>query len=307
MVNHPCVRIFGIPMDLGQQRRGVDMGPSALRYAGLRERLKHLGYEAHDIGNVTVPQAEEDEVAQNKDALEGKAHYLPEVVNVLKAAYGQISQHLKADEYGIFMGGDHSMSIASVSAVTRLYGDNVGVLWVDAHTDMNTPQTTPSGNIHGMVLAALLGYGPPALTDIGYQGTKLKPENVAMVGIRDVDVEERQTVARSGVKVYTMRHVDESGMRDVARGILERFAHLDYIHISLDLDSCDPSIAPGVGTPVLGGLTYREAHLLMEILSDSGKVRTMDVVEINPILDHSNATAEIALELIASLFGQRII
>jgi arginase len=197
------------------------------------------------------------------------------------------------------------MSIGTVAAVLRQ--EKVGVLWVDAHADMNNPRTSPSGNIHGMSVAALLGDCPPQLSDIGYPGPKMQPDQVAMIGLRNLDPEEKKKVSRTGIYAHTMRDVDSHGVSDIAERILKHFDSFDHIHVSLDLDSCDPSIAPGVGTPVRGGLSYREAHLLMEILADSGKVRTIDIVEVNPILDNQNSTAKIAVELVGSLFGQRII
>lgn len=300
-----CVRVFGIPMDLGQRRRGVDMGPSALRYAGLNATLEGLGYTVCDSGNVFVPQVEQMAQAHAETPDGGMAYYLPEVAHICQQIYDQITAQLKPDERGIFLGGDHSMSIGTVAAVLKQ--ENVGVLWVDAHADINSPRTSLSGNIHGMSVAALLGDGPPQLTDIGYPGPKMKAAQVAMVGIRNLDMEERHSLRQNGIFLHTMREVDELGMSEVARRILHHFAAYEHIHVSLDLDSCDPSIAPGVGTPVNGGLSYREAHLLMEILADSGKVRTVDIVEVNPILDHQNTTARIAVELMASLFGQRII
>ncbi len=296
------VRIFGIPMDLGQQRRGVDMGPSAIRYAGLQRQLTQLGFDVYDCGNITAPQAEQVETPATT---EGNILYLQPVAAVCAQIYAEVGACLAADEYGIFLGGDHSMSIGTVAAV-RQQADSA-VLWIDAHADMNTPQTSPSGNIHGMPLAALLGRGPDALTRLGAHYPVLQPAQVAMVGVRDVDNSERAFVRASGAAVYTMREVDELGIGRVAARILEAFAPYPYIHVSLDLDACDPTIAPGVGTPVMGGLSYREAHLLMEILADSGKVRTVDVVEINPILDERNKTAQMAVELIGSLFGRRIL
>ncbi|MCU0498278.1 MAG: arginase [Anaerolineae bacterium] len=305
MTTSPKVRIFGCPMDLGQRRRGVDMGPSAVRYAGLQDRLKQLGYQTADHGNIIVPQAEETPTSFQNDPDFGRAYFLPEVAHVCELIFNEIDSHLHSDELGIFLGGDHTISIGTVSAVAK--HERVGVLWIDAHADMNTPRTSPSGNIHGMSVAALLGDCPPILSDVGFPGPKLQPDQIAMIGVRNLDHEERIRVAKSGMSVFTMREVDELGMSDVAARVLDFFDRFDHLHISLDLDSCDPSIAPGVGTPVLGGLSYREAHLLMEILADSQKVRTLDVVEINPILDNKNATAEIAVDLIASLFGQRII
>lgn len=296
------LRIFGIPMDLGQNRRGVDMGPSAIRYAGLHERLSALGYAVIDEGDITAPLPE---VAREQFDPEINAHFLPQIAQVCSDSYLRIVQALKSGERAVFMGGDHSISIGTVSAVADL--GRVGVLWVDAHADMNTPRTSPSGNIHGMSVAALLGDGPESLTGIGGQAPKLRGRDIAMVGLRNLDAAERKRVTQSGIKPFTMRDVDQLGMFRTAEQILEWFADYDTLHISLDLDSCDPTVAPGVGTPVPGGLTYREAHLLMEILSDSGKVRTVDVVEVNPMLDQQSQTAALAADLVASLFGQRII
>jgi arginase len=290
-------------MDLGQSRRGVDMGPSAVRYAHLSERLQELGYVPHDEGNVIVQQAEESIDPANAEL---NAHYLPQVMQVCQRTYHMIASRWQDNEFGLFIGGDHSISIATVAAVTALRGD-IGVLWVDAHTDMNTPQSSPSGNIHGMSAAVLLGEGPVDLVNIGYPGTKIKPQQLAMIGVRSIDEVERKRVRASGMRVHTMREIDEQGISAIAAQILEQFAPYAHIHVSFDLDSCDPSFAPGVGTPVLGGLSYREAHLLLEILADSGKVCSMDVVEINPILDNRNGTAEIAVEMILSLLGKDIL
>ncbi len=299
------VRIFGVPMDLGQKRRGVDMGPSAIRYAGLQKRLLRLGYVPHDGGNVNVPQVEEMEHPFHGDETTGKAHYLPQVAATCQWIYNHTLSCLQANEKVIFLGGDHSISIGTVAAVAK--DEPIGLLWVDAHGDMNTPHTSPSGNIHGMSLAVLLGDGPPELTDIGYPGPKIQPAQVAIIGLRELDIEEKKRLSKSGVTAYTMSQIDEHGIASLARIILGRFSHLNHIHVSLDMDSLDPGIAPGVGTPVSGGLTYREAHLLMEILAESGKVHSVDVVEVNPILDERNTTAEKAVDLVASLFGQRII
>jgi arginase len=301
-MNRQIARIYGVPMDLGQNRRGVDMGPSAIRYANLQAQLRAAGYDTCDMGNVAVPQAEE----KTDDPRNANAHYLPEVAQVCQAAHDQIYHTLQHDEVGIFMGGDHSIAIGTIAAVAAQKGD-IGVIWIDAHTDMNTPETSPSGNIHGMALAALLGAGPDALITIGSNRIKIKPENVVVIGVRDVDPEERVRVKASGITVYTMRDIDEQGIGAVVREILSHFERLQTLHVSFDLDSCEPRIAPGVGTPVPGGLTFREAHLLMEMLADSAKVRTMDVVEVNPILDIENRTAKVAVEMIASLFGKRIL
>lgn len=299
------VRIMGIPMDLGQTRRGVDMGPSAIRYAGLQEKFQRLGYEVHDCGNITTPQIEQIEAPFHSDDAIGRAHNLPQVAEVCRAVYQEAVSCIGPGERALFLGGDHSLSIGTVSAIAR--DEPVGVIWVDAHADINTPHTTPSGNIHGMCVATLLGDGPPALTDVGYKGPKLRQEQIAYIGLRDLDPPERNRLAGGDSLIYTMREVDEQGIGNLAPRILERLAGYKHIHVSLDMDSIDPASAPGVGTPVPGGLTLREAHLLMEILADSGKVRTMDIVEINPILDHRNETAVLAAALAASLFGARII
>lgn len=296
------VRIFGVPMDLGQNRRGVDMGPSAVRYAQLGERVKALGYTVYDEGNILVSQAEEippDDVTKPINA-----HFLPQIANVCQATYESILACWGDDEFGLFIGGDHSISIGTVKAVAQR--KNIGVLWVDAHTDINIPETSPSGNIHGMSVAVLLGEGPQKLLNVG-DGTTLQPEQFAMIAVRDVDEEEKIRVRESGITVHTMRAVDEQGIVAIAEKVLAQFADRDHIHVSFDLDSCDPQYTPGVGTPVMGGLRYREAHLLMELLADSGKVCSMDVVEVNPILDSRNQTAEIAVEMILSILGKNIL
>jgi arginase len=295
------VRIFGVPMDLGQNRRGVDMGPSAVRCTRIHSNLRKLGYTPLDEGNIAVSQAEEPLPTESGV----NAHYLPQVAQICQETYERITDRWRADEFALFIGGDHSISIATVAAAAS-HGQ-IGVIWVDAHTDMNTPETSPSGNIHGMPVAVLLGDGPEALARVGGKDIKLSPAQIAMIGVRSVDAIEAQRVRKSGIDVYTMREIDEQGIAAVARQVLSRFDHLDRIHVSFDLDSLDPRHAPGVGTPVIGGLTYREAHLLMEIFADSGKVKSMDLVEINPILDTQNRTAEIGVEMMMSLLGKQIL
>lgn len=295
-------------MDLGQSRRGVDMGPSAIRYAGLRDRLVRLGYEVHDSGNLSVPQLEQierHEAHPSHDEIHGHVHYLWDIVDICQHVYDEATTSTQAHERVIFLGGDHSISIGTVSAIAG--GEPVGVLWVDAHADINTPDTSPSGNIHGMSVAVLLGEGPQPLIDIGKAGAKLEPGQLAMVGIRELDPGERTRLRDKGVLVFTMREVDELGMATIAKRVLEHFAGFSRIHVSLDLDGLDPAVTPGVGTPVPGGLSYRETHLLMETLADSNKIRSMDIVEVNPILDDRNKTAAVAVELTCSLFGQRIL
>lgn len=285
-------------MDLGQSRRGVDMGPSAVRYAGLQARLERLGYRVEDMGNVSVPNREQD-------SADTSAKRLTAVTEACQAIYDFGRKCAEHNDLAIFLGGDHSMSIGSVKAMAE--DEPIGVIWVDAHGDYNTPDTSPSGNIHGMPVSVLVGEGPQPLVNIGKSSVAVKPHQVVQIGIRDLDSNERRRVLDSGIHVYTMRHVDERGMAAIARNALDILRPYKRIHVSFDLDSLDPAEAPGVGTPVPGGLTYREAHLLMEILGDSGLVRSMDVVEVNPILDRGNRTAEVAVEMVASLFGQRIL
>lgn len=294
------ITVVGIPMDLGQSRRGVDMGPSALRYAGLDERLRRLGFAVDDRGNIEIPERE-------TLPPEGGFAFLPAVVQAAQAMYAAARDAVAAGNLPVFVGGDHSVSVGTIGGATADGAGKVGVLWIDAHGDYNTPETSPSGNLHGMPLAALCGRGADALVNLGRPGAKLRCNDVAMIGIRDLDALEKVALRESGIAIYTMRDIDDRGIADVARQALRDLAHLDRIHVSLDMDSLDPDEAPGVGTPVPGGLSYREAHLLMELICEDGRVGSIDVVEINPILDLRNRTAEIALELIASLLGKTIL
>ena len=293
----PSICIVGMPMDLGQSRRGVDMGPSALRYAGLRKRLSALGCVVKDCGNVEIPV---------RDTLpsEGGMAFLPAVVEACEAIYQVGKEAMAAGDVPIFVGGDHSVAMGTVAAAA--HHGRTGVLWIDAHGDFNTPETSPSGNIHGMPLAALTGRGVPEMVNLGHPGAKVSAQDVMLIGIRDLDVEERELLRDSGAGVYTMREIDDRGIGPVAREAVKRLAHLPRVHVSLDMDSLDPREAPGVGTPVTGGLTYREAHMLMETIAESIAIGSIDVVEINPILDHSNRTAELAAELLLSLLGKKI-
>ncbi|MFQ3567185.1 MAG: arginase [Aggregatilineales bacterium] len=296
------IRIFGVLLDLGQKRRGVDMGPSAIRYAGLQRRLERLGFEVEDSGNIEVPIAEQIREQDNQQT-NVRAYNAATIGRVC----GEIREHmaaaLTAGEKVIFLGGDHSLSIGTVAAAL-LHDERIGVLWIDAHGDFNTPLTTPSGNVHGMVVAALMGQ-VPAVINMGSR--PLSPQQIAMIGVRDLDAEERVALLESGICIQTMRQVDENGIAGALREALQSLGDVSALHVSLDMDALDPQFAQGVGTPVQGGLTYREAHLLMELLADDGRVRSLDIVEINPILDSSNRTAELAVELVASLFGQRIL
>lgn len=293
-----AVQIIGVPIDLGQSHRGVDLGPGALRYAGLAARLEKLGYEVHDSGNLKVPVRE-------SLSHERQFNYLPSIREVCLAACAAAQEAVAKGHIPIFLGGDHSISVGTISGVTQV--EPAGVLWVDAHGDFNTLGTSQSGNIHGMALALLLGNGYPELVDVGRPGASLQPEDVVMVGVRDLDDQERENLRASGVTVYTMRDVDERGMGKIAPEALERLSHRRRLHVSLDVDALDPQASPGAGTLVPGGLTYREAQLLMEIIADSGRLSSLDIVEINPILDNLNKTATCAVELTASLFGKRII
>jgi arginase len=297
------VRIIGVPMDLGQSRRGVDMGPSAVRYAGLGARLRRLGWRVEDVGNLAVPTPEEDNAG---DPRPGGLHHLPAVARVCQAVCDAGRAAVGAGAFPIFLGGDHSIAVGTVAGVSAP-GETLGLIWVDAHGDYNTPESSPSGNVHGMPLAHLLGHGVPELIDIGYPGPKVRPENVALIGIRSLDEQERRDMLAGGMQVYTMRDIDELGIGAVARQVLGRLKRASRIHVSFDLDVLDPNLAAGVGTPVPGGLTYREAHLLMELLADSRQIGSLDLVEINPILDQGNHTAELAVELAASLLGQSIL
>ncbi|WP_448566680.1 arginase [Thermus sp.] len=285
------VAVVGVPMDLGAGRRGVDMGPSALRYARLLEELEALGLAVEDLGNVRVPLAE---------TLRGrKGPYLEEI----RQAALELKERLMAlsqEVFPIVLGGDHSLAMGSVSGVAR---GRLGVIWVDAHADFNTPETSPSGNIHGMPLAVLCGLGHPRLTE-AFQA--VDPRDVVLIGVRSVDPGEARLLKEMGVKVYTMHEVDRLGIARIAEEALEHLQGLP-LHVSLDADVLDPTLAPGVGTPVPGGLTYREAHLLMEILALSGRVRSLDLVEVNPILDERNRTALMMVGLALSLLGKRIL
>ncbi len=292
------IRLIGAPIDLGQSKRGVDMGPAAVRYAGLTRELEQLGYIVQDSGNITVPIRE-------TVAHEAVLHYLPSIGSVCGAVYeaGRLAVH--RGEMPVFIGGDHTLAIGSIGGVT--HEEAAGLIWIDAHGDFNTPRTTLSGNIHGMTLAVLLGDGYPELVNTGRPGPKLAAEDVVMIGIRELDPGERSRLRESGITIYTMRDIDERGIGAVTREALEQLEHLPRLHVSLDMDALDPLTAPGVGTAVPGGMTCRETQLMMEILADSRRCRSLDIAEINPVLDRGNRTALLAVQLAASLFGKRII
>jgi len=293
--------VIGVPMDLGAGRRGVDVGPSAIRYARLHEELSALGYEVEDVGDVEVPVVE---TLKTNGGEPGGLHYL----EAIRDACGELAARLAdldEDRFPIVLGGDHSISIGSVSGLARR--GRTGLIWVDAHADFNTPETSPSGNIHGMPLAALVGLGDGRLTGIGGPGPKVRPQDVVLVGVRSVDPGERELLREAGVVVYTMKEIDRMGVPTVAANVISQMQGLERVHLSFDADVLDPEVAPGVGTPVPGGLSYREAHLLMELLADAGIVTSLDLVEVNPILDERNRTARIVVELAASLLGKKIL
>ncbi len=296
---HLPIHILGVPMDFGQSRRGVDMGPSAVRYAELQKRLVSLGLEVRDGGNVAAPVVEEIDT----DPSDGIAHHAAAIGAVCRDVYARAREIADSGDIGIYLGGDHSISMGTVAAALDRQ-ENVGILWVDAHGDINTPETTPSGNVHGMVVASLMGLCPPVLT-IGER--RLTPDQIVYIGIRDLDPGERKLMREHGIRVFTMREIDEMGMAAVGREALAALGAANVLHVSWDMDSLDPQVVSGVGTPVPGGLTYREAHLLAEMLADDGRVRSLDIVEINPTLDRENHTAQVAVEIAASLFGQRIL
>jgi arginase len=299
------VRIIGVPMDLGQSRRGVDMGPSALRVAGLQARLKQLGHQVEDIGNIPVKQPEEQHYGEKH------AKYLNEIAETCRGLAEIVERALGEGFLPLMLGGDHSVAVGSLAGVASYFckqSKRVGCLWLDAHGDMNTPESSPSGNVHGMPMAAVIGYGAPQLVELMGFKPKVEPRNVALVGVRDLDAKERRLVKESGVHVFTMRDIDERGLREVMTEAL-RFASDETagVAVSLDMDFVDPSDAPGVGTPVRGGVTYREAHLAMEMIADSEAMVSLEVVEINPVIDLHNTTALLGVEMILSALGKRIL
>jgi len=292
-------------MDLGASRRGVDMGPSALRVAGLQTRLKQLGHQVEDIGNISVKQPEEMSYGEKR------AKYLVEIAETCKDLAEAVQKSLEESYFPLVLGGDHSIAAGAASGVSSFFRRDIkeiGYIWLDAHGDMNTPESSPSGNVHGMPLASIMGYGPPELVDLMGFSPKVEPGNIVIVGARDLDAQERKMMKKSGVHVFTMRDIDERGMREVMSDAL-KYAMDDTggIAVSLDMDFVDPSDAPGVGTAVRGGVTYREAHLAMEMIADSDAMASLEVVEINPVIDEHNRTALLGVELILSALGKKIL
>ena len=300
------IRVIGVPLDMGASRRGVDMGPSAMRVAGLESRLEALGHQVTDGGNLRV------EIAETQALGNESARYLAEIAETCTRTAEAVVKTLEEGMTPLLLGGDHSLAAGSVSGVAEFYrrqSQKIGVLWIDAHSDFNTPETSPSGNVHGMPLAALLGLGPETLANIFGYSPKIAAENTVLIGVRDIDAAERENLRRAGIaEVYTMRDIDERGMRTVMEEALRAAGRgTAGYHVSLDMDWIDPEDAPGVGTPVRGGATYREAHLAMEIIADHGRLLSFEIVEVNPIIDERNRTANLAVELACSAFGKKIL
>jgi arginase len=313
------VHILGVPMDHGAGRRGVGMGPSAIRIAGLHEKLKALGLSFVDHGDVLIRDVER---AQKAAQIEGKANHLGMIARACDAAHEHVRRIVKKGAFPLVIGGDHSIAIGTIAGLAKAYKEEetelrkkdpkveitMGVIWVDAHGDLNTPQTSPSGNIHGMPVAVALGDGPDQLTKIGGFAPKVYPNDVVLVGLRDIDRQEKQAILDSGVHAFTMKDIDERGMAAVMRDAINLATrNTDYLHVSFDIDSVDPRVAPGTGTTVFGGLTYREAHLAMEMVAESDALTSLEMVEVNPILDMHNQTGQLAVDLIASALGKTIL
>lgn len=295
------ISIIGVPMDLGQMRRGVDMGPSAIRYAGIVNRLEDLQYDIEDLGDIEIGSP-----SRKHTESETNLKNLKEVSEANQQLAKKVDNVVESGRFPLVFGGDHSISIGSLAGISKHY-NNLGVIWYDAHGDLNTADTSPSGNIHGMPLAASIGLGHKTLTDIGGYGPKLKPENIVIIGARSLDQGEKELIRENGIKVYTMHEIDRLGMTKVMEETIEYLkSKTDGVHLSLDLDGLDPTDAPGVGTPVIGGISYRESHLAMEMLAESNIITSAEFVEVNPILDEKNKTASVAVALMGSLFGEKL-
>lgn len=301
----PHIDLIGFPMDLGANRRGVDMGPSALRIAGIGEKLTALGFAVADLGDIPIEIMEKQAIANPR------LKYLHEIVKTSQMLADTVARSLAQGHFPLCIGGDHSMALGTIAGIAthcREQGLRPGVIWIDAHPDMNTEETTPSGNIHGMPLAAALGLGAPALTGIGGFSPKIASEDCALLGVRRIDALEKQTIRQLSMAVYTMTDIDRRGIDPVITEILDRFrGRVDHIHVSFDLDAVDPSVAGGVGTREPGGLSFREAHLIMETIAECGCMGSLEIAEVNPILDHQNQSAEFAAEIAASSLGLRIL
>ena len=294
------IAIIGAALDLGQGRRGVDMGPSAIRYAGLEERLISLGYTVRDEGNV------ETAVAEATALRDERARFLPEIHDTCELIAARVVQATERGDLPLVLGGDHSVALGTLGGLASVHGPG-GVLWIDAHSDINTPETSPSGNVHGMALAAALGLAGEGFGSEHWPLPAVDPGRVALIGVRQLDDGERRLLRETGVRVFSMSEVDRIGIERAVRESLDRTSGPGFVHVSLDMDVLDPDVAPGVGTPVRGGLTYREAHLALELVAESQLAGSLEVVEVNPILDRENTTALTAVELVASALGKTII
>ena len=299
------VHIHGVPLDLGGGRRGVDMGPSAVRIGGLGDRLARLGVAVADKGDLPAP------IAETRVARDPRKQYMREIARVCQRVHQRVHQSLVDEALPIVLGGDHSIAAGSVAASADFAASkrrDIGLLWIDAHGDMNTPETTTTGNVHGMPLAALLGPEPAELARIRQRPRRIRPDRSVLVGLRNVDELEKRLIRKAGINVFTMKDIDRHGIASIMKRALS-LASKDTlgIHVSFDVDVCDPIVAPGVGTPVKGGLNYREAHMVMEMIADSERMQALDVVEVNPILDIQNQTAILAAELVSSALGSRIL
>jgi arginase len=299
------VHIIGVPLDLGGGRRGVDMGPSAFRIAGLGERIGELGRPVIDRGDLEVP------IPETRHAGDAHKRYIDDIATICRTLHETALGALEGGALPLVLGGDHSLaagSVAASAAWARAQGSRVGLIWVDAHGDMNTPASTTSGNVHGMPLAALLGPEPAELSGLGGFSPKVDPEHTVLIGVRNLDEREKQRVRDSRIHVFTMKDIDRAGIAAIIEQAIQLVSRDTLgLHVSFDLDVCDPAIAPGVGTPVKGGLDYREAHMVMEVLADSGRVVALDMVEVNPTLDVRNNTAELGTELVLSALGMKIL
>jgi arginase len=295
------VALIGAPLDLGAGRRGVDMGPSAIRYAGLEQHLREaLGIESIDLGNIEMP------VAESMEAGDERARFLPHILELCDRVATLVEDARRKGETPLVLGGDHSVALGSLVGMAAVHGRG-GVIWLDAHGDLNTPESSPTGNVHGMVLAAALGLGGAAFAHEGWTLPAVESGRLSLVGVRSLDQGERELLKQLDAKVFTMTDLDRIGIERCMREAIAHASGAAFLHVSLDLDVVDPETAPGVGTPVRGGLSYREAHLAMELIAESGLADSFDVVEVNPVLDRENATGKLAVELIASALGARIL
>ena len=297
-----AMSIIGVPLDHGQSRRGVNMGPSAIRYAGAIDRLEAIGHDVTDEGDIQV------DVAKNTEMNTTNLKNVDEIIKANTSLAGKVEAVVKGGSFPLVLGGDHSIAIGTLAGLATSY-ENLGVIWYDAHADMNTSETSPSGNIHGMPLAVCIGLGDERLVNLHTEGPKVKPENIVIIGARDVDPGERVLIKERGIKVYTMHEIDKYGMSSVMQDAIAylQSRKVDGVHLSLDLDGLDPLYTPGVGTPVPGGISYRESHLAMEMLEESGLITSAEFVEVNPILDVGNKTADVAVGLMGSLFGEKLL